>query len=157
MVKLLEVSTATPTRESATRLAEAAIKVRLAAGGQVSGPVMSLFWHDGEFGTGEEWTVTLKTTADRYPELEELLVQQHDWKIRRSRQPCWSTPQLDMPNGSNASCASKSDTTPTDWYGYSCRPTFTSRCAGRTDVMPTARSRLPAIRSAACSTSPASR
>ncbi len=79
MVKLLEVSTATPTRESATRLAEAAIKVRLAAGGQVSGPVMSLFWHDGEFGTGEEWTVTLKTTADRYPELEELLVQQHDW------------------------------------------------------------------------------
>jgi periplasmic divalent cation tolerance protein len=24
--------------------------------------------------------VTLNTTADRYPELEELLVQQHDWK-----------------------------------------------------------------------------
>jgi periplasmic divalent cation tolerance protein len=60
-------------------LAEAAITVRLAAGGQISGPVTSLFWHTGEFGTGEEWTVTLKTTADRYQELEELLVQQHDW------------------------------------------------------------------------------
>jgi periplasmic divalent cation tolerance protein len=61
------------------RLAESAINVRLAAGGQVSGPVMSFFWHDGEFGTGEEWTVTLKTTSDRYAELEELLVHQHDW------------------------------------------------------------------------------
>lgn len=61
------------------RLAEAAIKVRLAAGGQISGPVMSLFWHDGEFGTSEEWTVTLKTTADRYQELDELLAQHHDW------------------------------------------------------------------------------
>ena len=79
MATLLEVSTATPTRESAARLAEAAIKVRLAAGGQISGPVTSLFWHAGEFGTGEEWTVTLKTTADRYQELEELLVQEHDW------------------------------------------------------------------------------
>lgn len=80
MAKLLEVSTATPTRESAIRLAESAVNAQLAAGGQVSGPVVSVFWHGGEFGTGEEWTVTLKTTADRYVELEELLVQLHDWK-----------------------------------------------------------------------------
>jgi periplasmic divalent cation tolerance protein len=79
MAKLLEVSTATPTRESAIRLAESAVTARLAAGGQISGPVVSVFWHEGQFGTGEEWVVTLKTTSDRYTELEKLLVQLHEW------------------------------------------------------------------------------
>lgn len=41
--------------------------------------VRQLFWHQGESGEGEEWQVTLKTTADRYPELESHLIAEHTW------------------------------------------------------------------------------
>ncbi|MCY7341509.1 MAG: hypothetical protein LH603_06580 [Pseudonocardia sp.] len=50
---LLEVSTATPSRESAMRVAESVLSLRPAAG-QVTGPIASLFWHAGVFGTGEK-------------------------------------------------------------------------------------------------------
>jgi periplasmic divalent cation tolerance protein len=77
---VLTVSTATPSREVGLRLAESAITAGLAAGGQVSGPVASAFWHDGEFGQGEEWVVSFKTTAARYDELEAHLVEHHEWQ-----------------------------------------------------------------------------
>jgi periplasmic divalent cation tolerance protein len=79
MTQVFEVSTATPTREAALRLAESAIKAGLAAGGQVSGPVTSFFWHNGEFGQGEEWKVSFKTTEARYPDLESHLIANHEW------------------------------------------------------------------------------
>jgi periplasmic divalent cation tolerance protein len=31
-------------------------------------------------GEGEEWQVTLKTTADRYPALEAHLLREHPWR-----------------------------------------------------------------------------
>jgi len=79
MIQVLEVSTATPTREAALRLADSAIKSGLAAGGQVSGPVKSFFWHNGELGQGEEWKVSFKTTEARYPDLESHLIANHEW------------------------------------------------------------------------------
>ncbi|MGW5349138.1 divalent-cation tolerance protein CutA [Streptomyces sp. NPDC004031] len=80
MTDLVQVSTAAATREQAVRLAESAVRARLAAGAQVVGPVVSVFWHQGEFGTGEEWQVLLKTTATRYPALEAHLLEQHPWE-----------------------------------------------------------------------------
>jgi periplasmic divalent cation tolerance protein len=79
MTKVWQVQVAAPSKDAATKLARAAVEARLAAGGQVVGPVTSVFWHQGEFGTGDEWTVILKTTEDRYPELERQLVEQHEW------------------------------------------------------------------------------
>jgi periplasmic divalent cation tolerance protein len=79
MTEVLTVSTATPSREAALRLAESAIKTGLAAAGQVTGPVASVFWHNGEFGQGEEWSVSFKTTATRYAALEAHLIEHHEW------------------------------------------------------------------------------
>lgn len=79
MVQEFDVSTATPTREAGLRLAESAIRAGLAAGGQVTGPVASFFWHNGEFGQGEEWRVSFKTTEARYPDLEAHLIEHHEW------------------------------------------------------------------------------
>jgi periplasmic divalent cation tolerance protein len=79
MTDILDVSTAAPTREGALKLAESAIVAGLAAGGQVSGPIASVFWHQGEFGQGEEWKVSFKTTEERYPELEAHLIANHEW------------------------------------------------------------------------------
>jgi periplasmic divalent cation tolerance protein len=60
-------------------LAKSAVQARLAAGALVNGPAASVFWHAGEFGTGEEWVLTLKTTSERYPELEAHLLANHPW------------------------------------------------------------------------------
>lgn len=80
MVDFLQVSTATPTRDQAVELARTVVSRRLAAGAQIVGPVISAFWHDGEFGTGEEWQLLLKTTAARYPELEAHILKHHPWQ-----------------------------------------------------------------------------
>ncbi|TCP56930.1 periplasmic divalent cation tolerance protein [Tamaricihabitans halophyticus] len=79
MGEYLLVSTTTEDRATAARLASSAVKARLAASGQVVGPVASYFWHLGEAGEGEEWQVLLKTTAARYAELEAHLIAEHSW------------------------------------------------------------------------------
>ncbi|MFC9682582.1 divalent-cation tolerance protein CutA [Streptomyces sp. NPDC056948] len=80
MADFLHVSTATPTHDQAVELARSVVAERLAAGAQIIGPVTSAFWHDGEFGTGEEWQLLLKTTRSRYPELESHLLKHHPWQ-----------------------------------------------------------------------------
>ncbi|MFI6343991.1 divalent-cation tolerance protein CutA [Streptomyces sp. NPDC050560] len=79
MADYVQVSTATETRDQAVALAQSAVRGHLAAGAQIVGPVTSVFWHQGEFGEGEEWQLLLKTRADRYPALEAHLVEQHPW------------------------------------------------------------------------------
>jgi periplasmic divalent cation tolerance protein len=80
MREFVQVTTATDTREAAVTLARSVIEARLAAGAQVIGPVVSVFWHKGEYGEGEEWQAVFKTTADRYAELEKHLVDHHPWQ-----------------------------------------------------------------------------
>ncbi|UXY28566.1 divalent-cation tolerance protein CutA [Streptomyces sp. HUAS TT20] len=80
MSDYLNVSTATETRDQAVDLARTAVAERLAAGAQIIGPVTSAFWHDGAFGTGEEWQLLLKTTRARYPELEAHILKHHPWQ-----------------------------------------------------------------------------
>lgn len=79
MTEYVQVSTATETKQQAIDLAGPAVQKRLAAGAQIIGPVTSVFWHLGEYGTGEEWQLLLKTTMDRYPELEAHLLEHHPW------------------------------------------------------------------------------
>ncbi|MBT2529878.1 divalent-cation tolerance protein CutA [Streptomyces sp. ISL-99] len=80
MDDFVQVSTATENREAAVKLAQLVVSARLAAGAQVVGPVVSVFWHQGEFGTGEEWQLLFKARADRYAEIEAHLLQHHPWK-----------------------------------------------------------------------------
>jgi periplasmic divalent cation tolerance protein len=61
------------------KLLNSAVRAALAASGQVSGPVTTAFWHLGKFDNGEEWQVVLKTTKNRYPELEAHLIAEHPW------------------------------------------------------------------------------
>jgi periplasmic divalent cation tolerance protein len=79
MVQVWQVQVAAPTQAAALKLAQGAVESRLAAGGQVVGPLTSVFWHECEFGSGEEWQVILKTTEHRYADLERFLVEQHEW------------------------------------------------------------------------------
>ncbi len=79
MTDYLQVSTSTDNREAAAHLARTAVAAKLAGNAHVYGPVASFFWHLGEQGEGEEWHVVMKTTADRYPELEAHLLAEHPW------------------------------------------------------------------------------
>ncbi|MGW4482390.1 divalent-cation tolerance protein CutA [Amycolatopsis sp. NPDC004368] len=79
MADHLIVTTTTPDRDSAARIASTGVAQRLAATSQVRGPVTSYFWHLGEAGEGEEWVVTFKTTSVRYDELEAHVVAEHPW------------------------------------------------------------------------------
>ncbi|WP_206344357.1 divalent-cation tolerance protein CutA [Streptomyces mesophilus] len=75
----IEVATATETREQAVALARIVVESRLAGGAQIIGPVGSAFWHDGEFGIGEEFRLVLKTRGDKYPAVESVLLEHHPW------------------------------------------------------------------------------
>ena len=79
MTDAIQVSTTAASEDAAWALVESMVMAKLAAGGQVHGPVRSAFWHEGEYGTGEEWQVLLKTTARRYGELEAQLRAEHAW------------------------------------------------------------------------------
>ncbi|GLW05958.1 hypothetical protein Misp01_10880 [Microtetraspora sp. NBRC 13810] len=79
MTDYVQVSTTAATRDAALSLVRSAVEAKLAASGQVFGPAVSMFWHQGELGEGEEWQVFLRTTADRYPALEKHLIDQHPW------------------------------------------------------------------------------
>lgn len=79
ITQVWQVQVAAPSKEHATELARGAVEAKLTAGGQAVGPVTSAFWHLDEFSTGEEWTVILKTTEDRYKELEQHIVEHHEW------------------------------------------------------------------------------
>ncbi|MDI3422899.1 divalent-cation tolerance protein CutA [Streptomyces luteolus] len=75
----IEVATATETRDQADALARVLVQSRLAAGAQVIGPIGAAFWHDGEFGTGEEYRLVLKSRGDKYEALERGLIEHHPW------------------------------------------------------------------------------
>jgi periplasmic divalent cation tolerance protein len=75
----LQVTTVADSHEAAARLARSAVGARLAASAQVIGPVLSVFWHHGALGDGQEWQVVLKTTSNRYDDLRDHLLSGHPW------------------------------------------------------------------------------
>ena len=75
----LQVQTTTDSRAEAMELARAAVEARLAACGQVAGPVASTYWWNDEIERAEEWFVFLKLPADRYPALAAFLTERHSY------------------------------------------------------------------------------
>jgi len=60
-------------------LAKAAVEARLAACGQVAGPVASTYWWNDEIERAEEWFVFFKLPADRYEALAAFLAERHSY------------------------------------------------------------------------------
>jgi periplasmic divalent cation tolerance protein len=75
----LQVQTTTDSRAEAMELARAAVEARLAACGQVAGPIASTYWWNDELERAEEWFVFLKLPADRYDELAAFLAERHSY------------------------------------------------------------------------------
>jgi periplasmic divalent cation tolerance protein len=75
----LQVQTTTDSRAEAMELARAAVEARLAACGQVAGPVASTYWWNDELERTEEWFVFFKLPADRYEALAAFLAERHSY------------------------------------------------------------------------------
>ena len=64
-----QISTTLASDVEATRLATTLVAERLAACVQVSGPLHSVYRWKGEVASATEWLCTVKTVADRVPDL----------------------------------------------------------------------------------------
>ncbi|MDI1461059.1 divalent-cation tolerance protein CutA [Catellatospora sp. KI3] len=76
-----QVVTTTDSREAADALARSAVEARVAACGQVSGPITSTYWWQGNVETAQEWYVTFKVTSDRYADLEQHIRDNHSYDV----------------------------------------------------------------------------
>ncbi|HEY7683035.1 MAG TPA: divalent-cation tolerance protein CutA [Gemmatimonadales bacterium] len=77
----LLVTTTLPGEAQAARIAEAAVRERLAACAQVEGPIHSTYHWQGALEHATEWYCHLKTTRDRYQALESLIRSLHPYEV----------------------------------------------------------------------------
>jgi periplasmic divalent cation tolerance protein len=75
------VATTVDSADVAKRLAEGVVRARAAACAQVSGPITSTYWWQGEVQTSTEWTVAFKSTLAAYPRILNLLVERHPYDV----------------------------------------------------------------------------
>jgi periplasmic divalent cation tolerance protein len=75
-----QLTTTLPDREAAHRLGRRLVEERLAACAQVSGPVSSVYWWEGEVETASEWYCHVKTLAARVPALIDRIRELHPYE-----------------------------------------------------------------------------
>jgi periplasmic divalent cation tolerance protein len=76
-----QVSVAAPDADEAERLGRIAVENHFAACAQVSGPITSRYWWDGELLADTEWICVLITTAQRLVSLTDALLAAHSFKV----------------------------------------------------------------------------
>lgn len=79
MHSFIQVSTTVDNKQDAERLAELAVRKRLAACVQVIGPIRSTYWWEGKIEDGEEWLCLMKTGKDLYESLERAIKSIHTY------------------------------------------------------------------------------
>ncbi len=81
MTDVIQVITTTATREEAMAIAREAVRTRAAACAQVSGPVTSTYWWEGQVEEAEEYRVVLKTSRAAYERLEDVIHSLHSYEV----------------------------------------------------------------------------
>jgi periplasmic divalent cation tolerance protein len=81
MPETLLVITTLPDADSAERLAVRLIEVGLAACVNIGAPVTSVYRWKGEVERGTEVILSIKTSARRYPQLEQAIVDGHPYEL----------------------------------------------------------------------------
>ncbi|GII97219.1 divalent-cation tolerance protein CutA [Sinosporangium siamense] len=79
MAVYVQVQTTVESAEEGAALARSITEARLAACVQISGPITSVYWWQGEIEEAEERQLFIKTTADRLTALEEHIKARHGY------------------------------------------------------------------------------
>lgn len=77
MTDFVEIRTTTDDREGAHKIALALVSQRLAACVQISGPITSIYWWQGEMSKTEEWIGVAKIRKALSGEVEQAIRQNH--------------------------------------------------------------------------------
>lgn len=81
MAEFIEVHTTIDTKEAAQKIAESLVSKHLAACVQVSGPITSTYWWQGELEHAQEWVCTAKTRSELYSKLERAIKEIHTYDV----------------------------------------------------------------------------
>jgi|WetSurSiteA1Bulk_404760.scaffolds.fasta_scaffold67878_2 periplasmic divalent cation tolerance protein len=81
MTEFIQVSTTTDKREDAEHISKAIVENRLAACVQISGPVTSIYRWNDNMEESEEWLLTMKTSKNIYPRLEQAIKNFHPYEV----------------------------------------------------------------------------
>ncbi|HLI87759.1 MAG TPA: divalent-cation tolerance protein CutA [Ktedonobacteraceae bacterium] len=79
MTDFLIVYTAIDSRDGAQKIAEAVVGQRLAACCWISGPITSTYWWKEQMEQAEEWVCQIKTRADLYAQVEQVIKTVHTY------------------------------------------------------------------------------
>ena len=80
MSSFIQVSTTTDTQEGARKIADMLVTKRLAACVQISGPITSIYWWQGQIEVAQEWACTAKTRQDLYDAVEQAIRGVHSYE-----------------------------------------------------------------------------
>ena len=81
MTDAIQVVPTLPKREDAEKIASALVERRLAACGQVMGPIHSTYRWKGKVESAEEWLCVFKTRRALYPRLESAIREMHPYEV----------------------------------------------------------------------------
>jgi periplasmic divalent cation tolerance protein len=81
MAKFILVLTAIGSREEAQHLANIVVGMRIASSTNIIGPAASTYWWKGTMEIAkEEWFCLIRTTGDRYEEVEQMIRANHPYE-----------------------------------------------------------------------------
>lgn len=81
MPDTIQILTTTPDKPTAQKIAKSLIDRRLAACVQIAGPIESIYRWEGNVETATEWQCWIKTTRDRYSDVEQAIRQLHPYQV----------------------------------------------------------------------------
>jgi periplasmic divalent cation tolerance protein len=79
--KYIQVVTTISGKRRAEKIANALIKIRLAACVQIAGPIKSIYRWKGKIETAKEWVCIIKTRASLYKKVEAAIKKIHPYEI----------------------------------------------------------------------------
>lgn len=79
-VEIVEIRTTFGSAADAEGCVRAVVRDRLAACGQIDGPISSTYWWQGEMQTATEWRCTFKTTVARSAACRAAIVAAHSYE-----------------------------------------------------------------------------
>ena len=80
MAGCMQVTTTVDTSEHAKAIGRKLLEKRLAACVQTEGPTSSSYWWNDKIETAEEWRCIIKTTVEKYDEVERTIRSVHPYE-----------------------------------------------------------------------------
>lgn len=78
---LIQVSITVGSQEEGQRIVDRLVKTRLAACGQLLGPIQSTYWWQGRIETASEWMCLVKSQEEKFGEIVRLVKELHSYQV----------------------------------------------------------------------------